>query len=198
MIRAVVFDLGEVLASPPSLLETIAERIGVTPEAAGARYWVGRAEYDAGASDEDYWGAFLDGVGVAAAPGLIEAVAALDAGLWAELRPAAAQLLRDCRAAGVSVAVLSNAPHSMEVAAQAAPWRADIDHLFVSATLGVVKPDPRIYRHAAAELGLDGPEIAFVDDRQENVDGALEAGWRAHLWTGDDDTRAWLEALGVL
>ena len=40
--------------------------------------------------------------------------------------------------------------------------------------------------------------LLAVDDRPENVEGALAAGWTAHLWQDDADTRAWLTELGVL
>lgn len=49
-----------------------------------------------------------------------------------------------------------------------------------------------------ADLELEPGEIAFIDDKQANVDGALAVGWHAHLWVSDADTRAWLETLGVL
>ena len=198
MIRAVVFDLGEVLSSPPSLLPTLAARAGVGVDLLERNYWAGRPAYDAGGSETDYWGRLLAAVGVEPDDALCADLARLDSGVWADLRPTAWQLLRDCRAAGAVVAVLSNSPHAMQRAADAADWRVDVDHLFISATLGLMKPDPAIYRAVATRLGLEGPAIAFVDDKQANVDGALTVGWRAHLWTGDDDTRAWLTTIGVL
>lgn len=198
MIRAVVFDLGEVLSSPPTLLPQLAERAGVGVDQLERNYWVGRPAYDADGGEADYWERLLAAVGVEPDDALCADLARLDSGVWAELRPQAWQLLRDCRAVGVVVAVLSNSPHAMQRAADAADWGQDVDHLFVSATLGLMKPDPAIYRAVAAKLGLEGPAIAFIDDKQPNVDGALTAGWQAHLWTGDDDTRSWLTTIGVL
>lgn len=199
MIKAVVFDLGEVLSSPPSLLPLLAERMGVTPELLNQHYWTGRADYDAGIPIRDYWGPVLEGVGLTEFDDdFVADIAHLDADTWSNLRPAAWQLLRDCRAAGRTVAVLSNSPREMQVAADGAPWRADVDHLYVSAVLGAVKPQPEIYQRVQDELKVEPHEIAFTDDKQANVDGALAVGWQAHLWISDDDTRSWLEALGVL
>lgn len=198
MIKAVVFDLGEVLSSPPSLLPLLAERMGTTPESLGQHYWKGRVEYDGGAPDRDYWGPLFTAVGAEADDDLIAEIAHLDAGTWSDLRPAAWQLLRDCRRAGAIVAVLSNSPRAMQEAADSTAWRADVDHLYVSATIGAMKPEPEIYRRVTADLGVEPGEIAFIDDKQANVDGALAVGWQAHLWIDDDDTRAWLESLGVL
>lgn len=42
-----------------------------------------------------------------------------------------------------------------------------------------VKPEPDIYRQAISRAGVPAEEIFFVDDREENVAGALEAGMDA-------------------
>lgn len=198
MIQAVVFDLGEVLASPPSLLPGHAARLGVEESALRAHYWDGRPDYDAGSSDADYWGPLLERLGVDATQELIDETARYDASCWSELRSTARQLLRDVRGAGTTVAILSNAPVAMKVAADTAPWREDVHHLFISGTLGFVKPDHDIYRHVERKLGLEGREIAFVDDRLPNVEAAAELGWQAHHWVSDADTRVWLVGLGVI
>lgn len=198
MIRAVVFDLGEVLASPPSLLPELADHLDTTVEQLAAHYWTGRRGYDAGEPADGYWGPLVEAVGGTGDADLFAELALLDASIWSELRPTARRLLRDCRAAGVTVAILSNSPHAMQTVADRAPWRRDIDHLFISATLGVVKPDPAIHALVADELGLPGSALAFIDDKQENVAAALAAGWHAHLWVDDADTRAWLESQDVL
>lgn len=198
MIHAVVFDLGEVLASPPSLLPELARRIGTSITILEAHYWEGRVEYDAGASDAQYWGPILEAAGVEQEDELIADLARLDASCWSELRATARQLLRDVRATGVKVAVLSNSPRAMQVAAEAAPWRSDVDQLFVSSTIGLSKPDPTLFRHVEQRLGLSGREIAFVDDKPTNVAAALDVGWHGHVWASDADTRVWLVGLGVL
>jgi len=198
MIHAVVFDLGEVLASPPSLLPDLARRLGVEEEALAMRYWDGRAAYDAGCPAIDYWGPILDGLGVEPTEALVDELAHLDAGGWTELRSTARQLLRDVRGGGVSVAVLTNSPHAMQKAAEAASWRREVNHLFVSATVGMTKPDPALYRHVGQRLGVDPNQIAYVDDNPDNVAAAVEQGWRGHVFTTDAATRVWLVGLGVL
>lgn len=198
MIRAVVFDLGQVLSSPANLFADSAASLGVTAEAYEAQYWTNRGGWDSGGPDADYWGPLLRNLGVEPSEQAVANLARLDSEIWAGIRESAWQLLRDCRTAGMTVAVLSNAPHALKDAVEASPWRADVDHLFVSAPMGVAKPDPAIYEAAQDVLGLEGHEIAFIDDRQPNVDGALAAGWQAHLWVDDADTRAWLESVGVL
>lgn len=198
MIQAVVFDLGEVLASPPSLFPVLAQRLQVDPAEVAALYWRGREGYDSGSDDAAYWAPFLEALDRPADDDLMDDLALLDAGLWSQLRPSAHQLLRSCRAAGVTVAVLSNSPHAMQVMAERSGWRRDIDHLFISATLEVMKPDPRMFALVTQALAAPAESIAFIDDKQGNVEAALAAGWHAHQWVDDATSRDWLTGLGVL
>lgn len=198
MIRAVVFDLGQVLASPPDIHSYPAGLLGVAADDFAAGYWDGRRAYDEGGADEDYWGPLLARLGVPASAERIRLLASTDATIWTRIRPGAERLLADTKASGRLTGLLSNAHRPLGAAIEAAPWRRHIDRVYVSALIGATKPQRTIYDHVTADLGVAPSEIAFVDDRPENVDGALAAGWRAHLWADDADTRAWLGEFGVL
>ncbi|MFE6042356.1 HAD family hydrolase [Streptomyces sp. NPDC056452] len=56
------------------------------------------------------------------------------------------------------------------------------DHVVSSAVEGVAKPDPEIYRIAAARAGVPLDRCLFVDDRQENVDAAVALGMTGVLF----------------
>ncbi|WP_415084244.1 HAD family hydrolase [Micropruina sp.] len=198
MIRAVVFDLGQVLSSPPDIHSHPAGLLGVATEDFAAGYWHGRREYDEGSSDDAYWGPLLTRLGLPATAENVELLATTDATIWTRIRPSAERLIADTKASGRLTGLLSNAPRPLGDAIEAAPWRRHFDRVYVSALIGAAKPRREIYDHAAADLGVEPSAIAFVDDRPENVDGALAAGWQAHLWVDDDDTRAWLADCGVL
>ena len=49
----------------------------------------------------------------------------------------------------------------------------------LSCDIGAAKPDPVIYRVAAQRAGVDPGEIFFVDDLEDNVNGANAAGFDA-------------------
>lgn len=198
MITCVVFDMGQVLASPPELFTLPADRLGVEPEALELQYWVGRRAYDEGGSDASYWGPLLEALGRRPSPELIHELATQDANLWIQLRPDAWRLLKEVRATGTTVAVLSNAPFVIDMALLDAPWVTDVDHVFVSASMGMTKPNPTVYARVQEVVDVPADQIAFIDDRQPNVDGAERAGWHTHLFVDDADTRAWLAQLGVL
>ena len=53
---------------------------------------------------------------------------------------------------------------------------------FLSAELGCMKPDPRVFAMVQRKMGLFPGEIAMVGDSwRDDVQGALEAGWTA-IW----------------
>jgi HAD superfamily hydrolase (TIGR01509 family) len=79
-------------------------------------------------------------------------------------------LPRRARAAGRSTALVSSAGSvSDEIAAL-------FDVLVLGGAIGVVKPDPEVYRRTAALLGLTPAECVVVDDLAANIRGARAAG----------------------
>lgn len=62
--------------------------------------------------------------------------------------------------------------------------RDRFDAIHYAAELGSGKPDPEFYAAIEARTGFAPDEIAFIDDKQANVDAALARGWRAHVWDG--------------
>jgi 2-haloacid dehalogenase len=86
-----------------------------------------------------------------------------------------------------------------------APFRAQEAAMFdrfrdivVSGDERLVKPDPAIYRLALNRFGLEPGQAVFVDDRQENVDGAEAVGMIGVLFTGAETLRRVLTMLGLL
>jgi putative hydrolase of the HAD superfamily len=56
------------------------------------------------------------------------------------------------------------------------PWIAAIANPTVSYEIGVMKPNPEIYRAAAANVRTPTEHCLFVDDLQDNVNGARAVG----------------------
>lgn len=55
------------------------------------------------------------------------------------------------------------------------------DAVFYSHLIHLTKPNPEIYKFVQEGLELKGEEILFIDDRAENIEGALQQGWKAIL-----------------
>ena len=56
------------------------------------------------------------------------------------------------------------------------------DALVISAEVGIMKPEPKIYQMALEKLGVTAPEAAFVDDTPVNVDAARALGMQGVLF----------------
>ena len=97
-------------------------------------------------------------------------------------------LQRALRVRGVPVFALSNIGHDVfHDAAARIDFFADFDRTYISGTLGVSKPDPRIYEIVEHDSGLPGAALLFTDDRAENITAAAHRGWRTHhfeTWQG--------------
>ncbi len=69
---------------------------------------------------------------------------------------------------------------------------------FSSCYMGLRKPEPAMYHRALDILGSAPNRTLFIDDRQENVDGAAAAGMKAIRFTGAEILRSELCKRGVL
>ena len=60
-------------------------------------------------------------------------------------------------------------------------WQIDdaFDEVFISAEIGIAKPDARIYQYALEKLGVVPEESVFVDDFIENIKTAQALGMQA-------------------
>jgi putative hydrolase of the HAD superfamily len=86
---------------------------------------------------------------------------------------------------GFGVYVLSNA-HSSFYSYFPRYFNLDFfDGVVVSADVHTVKPDIKIYKHLLEKYSLKAEECLFIDDRQDNVDGARKAGMNAVQFKND-------------
>jgi putative hydrolase of the HAD superfamily len=71
-------------------------------------------------------------------------------------------------------------------------WKIDsvFDHIFISAELGLAKPDPEIYKVVIDSLDQDPSELIFIDDFIENVKAAREANLNAIHFRNRDQALA--------
>ncbi|MBO9713111.1 HAD family phosphatase [Sphingomonas sp.] len=70
--------------------------------------------------------------------------------------------------------------------------------IVVSGDEKLVKPGAAIYHLALARFGLEPHEAVFIDDREDNVEGARAVGMHAILFVGAQALRAELKGLGLL
>jgi putative hydrolase of the HAD superfamily len=181
MGKALLFDVGDVLMkSTWDMLDVVARITGRTV--------TGRGPFDPG-GDPD-WQRYLAGQIPASEYWEAKAVGAGYAGrfdMWRDIclrlgdeqfDPRALELVREARAAGVLVGILSNDL----VAIGGREWVDTRPELagydaFVDATeFGERKPAPRPYLAAVEQLGVDPGDVVFLDDTAVCVDGARAVG----------------------
>jgi 2-haloacid dehalogenase len=114
---------------------------------------------------------------------------AADSGLRAELLAAYRELdafadardtLRALRAAGLRTAILSNGtPDWLAAAAKAAKIDGELDAIWSIESVGIFKPDPRVYRLATHGLGLAAADIGFVSSNPWDAAAAAVNGFQA-------------------
>lgn len=74
-------------------------------------------------------------------------------------------------------------------------WDETFDAVVISGEVGMRKPEPGIYFHTAAALGVEPAECVFVDDLGPNVKGAVEVGMVGLKFIGADQAIDALETL---
>lgn len=110
------------------------------------------------------------------------------------------ELVAELDGAGVPLFAITNfsaefwAPFAAREAAVFDRFRA----IVVSGEEKLVKPDPRIFALALERFGIEADDALFVDDRADNVQAALNAGMRAHLFVDEPGLRKRLAAEGLL
>ncbi len=128
--------------------------------------------------------------GPVASVGLLERMFA-----GSRLDEAMIELFRRLRTGGVPTGMLSNSwgggyPREL--------FPELFDAVVISAEVGMRKPEPRIFRHAAALLGLEPAECVFIDDIEANITAAEQLGFTGVLHSAPDGTGARVaELLGI-
>jgi putative hydrolase of the HAD superfamily len=84
--------------------------------------------------------------------------------------------LEEFRRSGLRLGVVSNAWPSLERTYRVLGLRDFFDAFVISSKLGCLKPDPRIYRVAIEQIGVDPQSTIFVDDDADYVQAAKSLG----------------------
>lgn len=188
MIRNVVFDMGGVLIRFDRRL--FVERAGVTApddvkllmtEVFLSLEW---ALMDRGAIREQ------DAIRAVCTrlPAHLHDAASKLIGLWDRpILPVAGMeaLIAELKEAGYGIYLLSNASLRQHDYWPCIPASRYFDGTLVSADVGLIKPQPEIYRLLFDTFGLNPAECCFIDDLPMNVEGAHYVGMPGVVFHGD-------------
>ncbi|WP_299700836.1 HAD family phosphatase [uncultured Tateyamaria sp.] len=87
---------------------------------------------------------------------------------------------------------------SYDFAATRYDFLNDFDRDFISGHMQVIKPDPTIYEMLEQTSGLSGNNLIFTDDRADNITAAQARGWQTHHFDGPEGWAKRLVAEGLL
>ena len=196
--RVIVFDYGEVISVSQSAADRAAlvELSGLDTRLFWELYDRYRDDLDQGVTlPREYWNLVARDAGVEWSPAQLQQLWAADIRSWISVEPGTVQLLAELHEGGTRVALLSNAGFDFSDPFRHSPMAAYFEAMFVSAELGLIKPDPEIYRVTARELGIDLEQMVFIDNKKINVDAAVALGVTGHVFTTVAELRAFLESL---
>jgi len=189
--RAVIFDFGGVLCFHPSeeRFAAIARVLGVSVNRLLELFWARRLEYDSGKLDSrTYWGLIAEAAGKTLSPAELAILQRAEVELWNNYDQRILGWVAQLRTAGVRTAILSNLPRSLGESLRATPGFLDpFDHTTFSYELGVAKPQPEIYHDAVRGVSVAAEEALFLDDKPENVEGAMAVGLLGEVYTTWED-----------
>lgn len=114
-----------------------------------------------------------------------------------EVVPEVLQIVRELRAAGTKVGLLTNATTRLIDDLRRLDLDRELDVIVGTAALGVAKPDHRAFRAACNEIGAPPENCAFVDDTPRNVRAAAALNMRAHQFVDAPRLRQFLGRLGL-
>lgn len=159
-------------------------------------YWAHRDDLDRGSVRVvEYWQRVASDLGVEWDLATIQRLWAIDFRSWISVEPGTVRLIGELHAGGTRTALLSNAGFDFGDPFRNAPFATLFEAVFVSAELGMLKPEPEIYRHVAQELGIELEQMVFIDNKASNVDGATALGVTGHVFTEVRGLRTFLESL---
>lgn len=196
--RVVVFDYGEVISVSQSEADRAAlvAISGLPSDQFWELYDRYREDLDQGVTlPGEYWRLIAREAGVEWGPAHRQRLWAADIRSWISVEPGTVELLAALHAGGTRVALLSNAGFDFSDPFRHSPMAEFFEAMFVSAEMGLIKPDPEIYRVTARELGIPLDRMVFIDNKKINVDAAVALGVTGHVFTTVAELRTFLESL---
>jgi len=159
---------------------------GLDPREFRNAYLRDRAALDRGTMEADeYWRRLLARGGVEATPELLQRIEREDSLGWSQVNTTVVSWSYELREAGFRTGVLSNMPFEKLRFMRSDSrfrWISDFSVAFWSCEHKLIKPEASIYRAFLKEMGSAPEECLFLDDVQENVDGAHAVGIPAILF----------------
>lgn len=186
-IKACVFDAYGTLFDVHSAVGRLRDDIGPKADELSKLWRTKQLEYTwlraLMGKHENFWQVTGDALDYALASTGLDASstrqALMDAYLTLDAYPEVPAMLRQLKAAGIKLAILSNGePNMLDAAVRGAGIVAVLDHVLSVESVGIFKPHPSVYQLAIDRLGVPASAVAFQSSNAWDVNGASSFGLR--------------------
>ena len=103
--------------------------------------------------------------------------------------PGMPELVKDIKKNGGKLFLLSNISIGFAENYHKNPFASELfsyfDGLVFSGPLGITKPNKEIFEYLLKTYSLNAEDCIFIDDREDNVEGAVAAGIKGYLFDGN-------------
>ena len=199
-ITAVVFDYGGVISflPPPEKIHDLEHLTGLSAGILRDLNRKYRGEWDRGScSGKEYYHRILAVEGIFPDDETLLRIAETDMQGWVHIDPETIRLMKDIKAAGFRLGILSNMPFDfLDWVRENIPVYNTLDAAVFSSEEAIIKPEPGIYEALRERLNCTFQEIVFFDDLMDNVTKARELGISGFHWDGPEEARKILKGLG--
>jgi putative hydrolase of the HAD superfamily len=200
-LQAVLFDFGMVLSTPQQAgaHQKLVDVFGVGEDLFDRCYWASRHAYDQGRyTGQEYWDKVAADANIALTARQTQSLIEADIEMWSGINFPMLDWARTIGREGFRTGILSNIGFELASAMERQfAWINEFPYTIWSCRIGLAKPEPEIFQHAQAKLGVAAEAVLFIDDKQENVDGARKAGFHGIVFKNMDDLGRDLHDLGL-
>jgi HAD superfamily hydrolase (TIGR01509 family) len=106
-------------------------------------------------------------------------------------------LLIAARQAGVRVYLLTNATSRLWEDLAHHNIRNFADYVYCSASIGLAKPDPKLYRHVLRAISVPPERVLYIEDTPGWADTGRQIGMISHTYSGVPSLKSELRRLGL-
>lgn len=211
--KHLLLDFGGVcLLNPVELHRSLERRMGLPP---GTFTWMGPVDPSTDplwqrllakeVTEREYWHQRAMDVGEAAGKGADWTLRDYMSETYQEpeaviIRESARALVRDAKAAGRKVGILTNDLYDFhgEAWVESISFFKDVDTITDASRIPALKPDPRAFAQALTDLDVSREEVVFVDDQVRNVEGSRAFGLETVFFNVANPPESWAETRRLL
>lgn len=116
------------------------------------------------------------------------------------IRDSARTLVRDAKAAGAKVGILTNDLYDFhgEAWVDSISFFKEVDTITDASRIPALKPDPKAFEQALVDLDVRREEVVFVDDQVRNVEGSRAFGLETVFFDVANPKESWAQTRSLL